>query len=77
MRKGALTSGWDVQLLCLLLQVHLRGLPVPALDVDGGVAGQVGDEVAFSELVDPLFDGHNLKRAQGLGSLELLHVERA
>ncbi len=58
-----------------LFQVHLGGLPVPALDVHGGVLGQVGDEMALTKLVDSLLDRNNLKRAESLGGLELLHVQ--
>ncbi len=69
-----LASGWYLKLLGPLFQVHLRGLPVPALDVDGGVLGQVGDEMALTKLVDSLLDGNDLERAEHLGGLELLHV---
>ncbi len=75
--KDALTSGWNVQLLGPLFKMHLRGQSVLTPDVDGGVTGQVGYEMSLAELVNPLLDGHNLKGAQGLGSIELLHVERA
>jgi len=57
-----------------LFQVHLRSLPVPALDVHGGVLWQVGDEVALTKLVDSLLDGNDVERAECLGGLELLHV---
>jgi hypothetical protein len=73
--KHALTSGRYLELLGPLFQVHLGGLPVSALDVHGGVLGQVGDEVALAELVDPLLDGDDLKGAESLGGLELLHVQ--
>jgi hypothetical protein len=73
--KHALTSGWYLELLGPLFQVHLRGLPVSALDVHGGVLRQVGDEVAFAELVNSFFDGDDLEGAKGLGGLELLHVQ--
>jgi hypothetical protein len=55
--------------------MNLGGNPVSALDVDGGVVGQVDDEVALPELVNSLLDGHYLEGAQLLGVLELLHVE--
>jgi hypothetical protein len=74
-RKRALTSGRYVEQLSTLFQMHFGGCPVLALDVDGGVPGQVGNEVTLAELVDPLLDGDDLKGAQGLGGRELLHVE--
>ncbi len=74
-RKHALTPGWYLELLSPLFQVHLGGLPVLALDIHGGVLGQVGDEMTFAELVDSLLDGNDLKGAKGLGGLELLHVQ--
>ena len=73
--KHALTSGWYLELLGPLFQMHLGGLSVSALDVHGGVFGQVGDEVAFAELVHSLFDGDDLEGAKGLSGLELLHVQ--
>ena len=72
--KHALTSGWYLELLGPLFQVHLGGFPVPALDVHGGVLGQIGDEVTLAELVDSLLDGNDLEGAKGLGGLELLHI---
>jgi hypothetical protein len=74
-REHPLTSWWYLELLSPLFQMHLRGLPVPALDVHGGVLGQIGDEVTLAELVDSLLDGNDLKGAKGLGGLELLHVQ--
>ena len=65
--KHALTPRWYLELLSPLFQVHLRGLPVSALDVHGGVLGQVGDEVTLAELVDSLFDGDDLEGAKGSG----------
>jgi hypothetical protein len=38
-REHALTSGWYLELLGPLFQVHLGGLSVSALDVHGGVLG--------------------------------------
>ena len=73
--EHALTPGWYLELLGPLFQVHLGGLSISALDVHGGVLGQVGDEVAFSELVDSLLDRDDLEGAEGLGGLELLHVQ--
>ena len=70
-----LAPGWYLELLSPLFQVHLGGFPVPALDVYGGVLGQVGDEVALAELVDSLLDGDDLEGTKGLGGLELLHVQ--
>ncbi len=70
-----LASGRYLKLLSPLFQVHLRGLPVPALDVHGGVLGQVGDEMALTKLVDSLLDGNDLERAESLCGLELLHVQ--
>ncbi len=58
-----------------LFQMHLGGLPVPALDVHGGVLRQIGDEVTLTELVDSLLDRNDLERAKGLSGLELLHVQ--
>jgi hypothetical protein len=73
--KHALTSGWYLELLSPLFQMLLRGLPVPALDVHGGVLGQISDEVTLAELVDSFLDGNDLKGAKGLCSLKLLHVQ--
>ena len=73
--KHALTSGWYLELLSPLFQVHFGSLPVSALDIHGGVLGQVGDEVALAELVDPLLDGDDLEGTKSLGGLELLHVQ--
>ncbi len=73
--KRTLTSGWNVELLSSLLQVHLGGCPVPAPDVHGSVPGQVGDEVTLAKLVDSLLDRDDLEGAKGLGGLELLHVQ--
>jgi len=73
-REHPLASGWYLELLGPLFQVHLGGFPVPALDVHSGVLWQVGDEVALTKLVNSLLDGNNLKRAESLGGLELLHV---
>ena len=70
-----LTSGWYLELLGPLFQVHLGGLPVSALDVHGGVLGQIGNEMTLAKLVDSFLDGDDLKGAQGLGGLELLHVQ--
>ena len=38
-REHALTSGWYLELLGPLFQVHLGGLSVSALDIHGGVLG--------------------------------------
>ncbi len=73
--KRTLTSGWYLELLSPLFQVHFRGCPVSALDVHGGVLGQIGDEVTLAELVDSLLNRNDLKGAEGLGGLELLHVQ--
>jgi hypothetical protein len=73
--KCSLTSGRYLELLSPLFQVHFRGCPVPALDVHGGVFGQIGDEMTLAKLVDSFLDGDDLKGAQGLGGLELLHVQ--
>jgi hypothetical protein len=73
--KNALAPWWNVQLLGALFEMYLRGNPVSALDVDGGVVGQVDDEVALPELVNLLLNGHHFEGAQLLGVLELLHVE--
>ena len=73
-RKRALTSGWYMELLGTLLQMHFGGCPVSALDDDRGVRRQVGDEVALAKLVNSLLDGDDLEGAQGLGGRELLHV---
>ncbi len=73
--KNALAAWRNVQLLSTLFEMYLGGNPVSALDVDGGVVGQVDDEVALPELVNSLLDGHHFERAQFLGILELLHVE--
>ncbi len=75
--KDALTSGWNVQLLGPLFKMHLRGRSIPTPDVDGGVTGQIDYEMSLAELVILLLDGHDLKGAQGLSSVKLLHVERA
>ena len=75
--KHALTSGWYLELLSPLFQMHLRGLPVPALDVHSGVLWQVGDEVALTKLIYSLLDRNDLERAESLGGLELLHVQGA
>ena len=56
--------------------MHLRGLSILVVDVDGGVTWEVVDEVAFPKLVDSLFDGHYFEGAQSLSRLKLLHVER-
>ena len=72
--ERALTSGRYMELLSTLLQMHFGGCTVSALDVDRGVRGQVGDEVALAKLVNSLLDGDDLKGAQGLGGRELLHV---
>ncbi len=74
-RKCALTSGRYVELLGTLLQMHFGGCPVPAPDVNCGVSGQVSDEVTLAKLIDSLLDGNDLEGAQGLGGLELLHVQ--
>jgi hypothetical protein len=55
--------------------MHLGGGPVSTLDIDSGESRKVGDEVAFVELVNLFFDWNNFKRAEILGSLELLHVQ--
>jgi hypothetical protein len=73
--KCSLTSGWYLESLSTLFQMHLRGCPVPALDVHGGVLGQIGDEVALAELVDSLLDRDNFEGTKGLGGLELLNVQ--
>ena len=73
--KNALAPWRNVQLLRPLFEMNLGGNPVSTLDVDGGVVGQVDDEVALPELVNSLLDGHHFERAQFLGILELLHVE--
>ncbi|MFN9941696.1 MAG: hypothetical protein ACK56I_19685, partial [bacterium] len=38
-REHALTSGWDLELLGPLFQMHLGGFSVSAFDVHGGVLG--------------------------------------
>ena len=73
--KHALTSGWYMELLGTLLQMHFGGCPVPAPDVNCGVSGQVSDEVTLAKLIDSLLDGNDFEGAQGLGGLELLHVQ--
>lgn len=75
--KAALTARRDVDLLGPFLQMHLGGGPVSALDVDGGKGGKISDEMAFAELINLLFNWNNFKRAEILGSLELLHVQRS
>jgi hypothetical protein len=74
-REGAGASRWNVDLLGSLQQVQLRSLAIPASDVDRGMSGQVGYEVAFVKLIDSLLHWHHLERAQGLRFLELLHVQ--
>ena len=73
--KNALAPWRNVQLLRTLFEMNLGGNPVSAFDVDGGIVGQVDDEMALPELVNSLLDGHYLEGAQLLGVLELLHVE--
>jgi hypothetical protein len=63
-----------MELLGTLLQMHFGGCPISALDIDLGVCGQVGDEVALAKLVDSLLDRDDSEGAQGLGGRELLHV---
>jgi len=57
--------------------MHLGGGPVSTLDIDGGESGKIGDEVAFAELVNLLLNWNNFKRAEILGGLKLLHVQRS
>ncbi len=64
-----------MDLLGLILQVHLGGSPVLALDVDSGEGGQVGDEVSLVKLIDLLFYWNNFERAKILSNLKLLHVQ--
>jgi hypothetical protein len=54
--------------------MHLGGGPVSTLDIDSGESRKICDDVAFAELVKLLLDWNNFKRAEILGSLELLHV---
>jgi hypothetical protein len=75
--EDALTSGRNVQLLGPLFKMHFGGRSVPTPDVDGGVTGQIGYEMSLAELVNSLLNRHDLKGAQGLGSVERLHVEQA
>jgi hypothetical protein len=72
--ENTLTTRRDVHLLGTLLEVHFRCRPVPTLDVDGGVAGQVDNEMSLAKLIDSLLDGHHFKGAQLLRVIKSLHV---
>jgi hypothetical protein len=60
-REGTFTPGRDLQLLPPLLQVHLRGHSVSTLYMDGGMFGQVGNEMTFPKLVYSLLYRDHLK----------------
>lgn len=72
---GAAT-GRDVNPLATASQVNLGAATVSAADTHGGGPGKVRHKLRLLQLVNSLFGGDHFKPADGLGRVELLHVQR-